>query len=160
MKLMKIKSSACRLGLLLLIAFMAACQPKTVNVQPPDINYGQDVCDRCGMIISEARYASAIQLINGDFLKFDDAGEMFAFQNDHPDIDVLSWWVHDYSTEQWIPGETAYYVSSDTLHTPMGMGIVCFAEQANAQQFAAEQGGKVYSFIEIQKVSTSHSMDG
>ena len=144
----------------LLSLALAACQPKEVELEPPEIAYGQDVCDRCGMIIGEPRYASATQLSKGDYLKFDDAGEMFAYHAANPDIEVLAWWVHDHPSEEWISGETAFYVKSDTLSTPMGTGIACFADESAARQFAAEQNGNVYSFSEIQKVPTGNSMGG
>jgi nitrous oxide reductase accessory protein NosL len=133
-----------------LFLFLAACKPKTAEIHPPNITYGQDICDRCGMIIGEAHFAAATQLGNGDYLKFDDAGEMFAYHAANPTEKVLAWWVHDYYTEEWIAGETAFYVKSDSLSTPMGTGIACFANEADAKQFAVEQGGKVYSFVEIQ----------
>jgi len=139
---------------------LAACQQGEVELKPPEITYGQDVCDRCGMIIGEPRYASATQLSNGDYLKFDDAGEMFAYHAANPDVEVLAWWVHDYPSEVWISAEIAFYVKSDTLSTPMGTGIACFADESAARQFAAEQNGNVYSFSEIQKVPTGNSMGG
>jgi copper chaperone NosL len=140
--------------------FLAACQPKEVEIKPPEIVYGQDTCDRCGMIIGEPRFASATQLKNGDYLKFDDAGEMFAYHAANPEIEVLAWWVHDYTTEEWIAGEVAFYVKSDTLSTPMGTGIASFASESDASQFAAEQDGKVFSFQEVLDQSSNHSMGG
>ena len=50
-------------GLLFLLAllvglFLAACGSGTDLEEPPDIRYGEDVCQRCAMIINEARYAA------------------------------------------------------------------------------------------------------
>ncbi len=140
---------------------LAACAPKAIEIKPPEIAYGRDMCDRCGMIISEPRFASAIQLENGESLKFDDAGEMFAYYAANPDLKILAWWVHDFPSETWIDGKEAFYVQSKTLSTPMGSGIACFKEKAEAEKFAAERGGKVYSLEEIIKVqSGDHSMGG
>jgi copper chaperone NosL len=139
---------------------LAACQPKTVELKPPDIQYGQDTCDRCGMIISDPRFAAATQLSDVEYLKFDDAGEMLAYHADNPDVEVLAWWVHDYISEEWIAGESAFFVRSDTLNTPMGTGIACFAKESEASQFAGEHNGQVYTFGEIRNLPTDHSMGG
>jgi copper chaperone NosL len=158
---MKIFNRYAFASILILAGFLLiSCQPQAVEIKPPNINYGQDVCDRCGMIIGEPQFASATQLSTGEYLKFDDAGEMFAYHAANPDIEVLAWWVHDYPSEEWISGETAYYVKSDTLSTPMGTGIACFENEKDANQFAAEMNGKVYRLSEIQQLPSDHKMGG
>ena len=54
---------------LLLTAFclvLSACSPKSAEPQPPEIAYGQDTCDACGMIISDAKFAAATLLTSGE----------------------------------------------------------------------------------------------
>ena len=43
----------------MLFLTLAACGGGTDTTQPPEILYGQDVCDECDMIISEEKYAAA-----------------------------------------------------------------------------------------------------
>jgi copper chaperone NosL len=144
-------------GLICLLA-LAACQANAAP-EPPDITYGQDLCSRCGMIIGEPQFASGTQLSNGEYLIFDDAGEMLAYHNANPDLEVRAWWVHDYNTQEWIDGTKAFYVKSGTLATPMGSGIACFASQEAAQEFAAGYGAMVATFDEILKSQTGHTMN-
>ena len=127
---------------------LATCAPRSGNdePQPPEIAYGQDTCDACGMIIDEPRFAGALLLESGDTLKFDDIGDMFIYHMDHPDRRVRAWFVHDFNTEQWTRGETAYYIFSRSIASPMGHGFAAFADRAPAEAFAAGLGASVLNF--------------
>ncbi|HWV17330.1 MAG TPA: nitrous oxide reductase accessory protein NosL [Rhodocyclaceae bacterium] len=57
----------------------------------------------------------------------------------------------DWSQPQgyWIDAKTAIYVTGSKRHGSMGPTIASFAEEAAAQQFSKEYGGKVLRFAEI-----------
>jgi copper chaperone NosL len=135
--------------LVFMLILLAACSRQPGDPQPPEIIYGQDMCDGCGMIISEARFAAATLLHNGELRKFDDLGEMLVYHMDNPQDQVKAWFVHDFYSEAWLRGEKAFFVKNENLITPMGMHIVAFEEQAQAQSFLEEQGGKLYSLDEL-----------
>jgi copper chaperone NosL len=128
-----IKRSIVVLGLILLVA----CGRGPDLDEPPDIRYGADVCDRCAMIINEARYAAAYVIPDGETRLFDDIGGMVAY-NDEVAEDVAVFWVHDYDTEEWLKADEAYFAKSEELLTPMGFGIVAFASQERAVDWAGE----------------------
>jgi copper chaperone NosL len=139
------------LAILSLFAALSACSKAPADPKPPEIAYGQDMCDRCGMIIGEPQFASATLLTNGKYLKFDDMGEMLAYHLANPQEQVAAWFVHDYNSQEWINGETAVYVYSESFATPMGTGIVAFSTRAGAEQFAAQNNGMVYTLSEIKQ---------
>ena len=58
---------------------LAGCGGAADTTQPPEILYGQDVCDECDMIISEEKYAAAYWTEEGEARRFDDVGEMLVF---------------------------------------------------------------------------------
>ncbi len=128
---------------------LAACSQPGGDVQPPEIVYGQDMCDECGMLISEPKFAAALVLEDGTPVKFDDLGELLHYQSRHPDAEVKAWFVHDYHTEAWVNAEAAYFVVVEGFATPMGFGIAAFEAQADAEAFAEEQGGRVMTFAEL-----------
>ena len=132
-----------------ILAALAGCKPKPEDPQPPEILYGQEACSACGMVIDDPRFAAATLLANGEYLKFDDAGEMLSYHMRHPQVQVAAWFVHDYPSEKWIRGEQAVFVQSLSLQTPMGSGITAFANQAEAESFASEHSGKVYNLDQI-----------
>jgi len=135
---------------LLVLLLVAACAPKSNEPQPPEIIIGQTLCDSCGMIISEARFAAATIMLNGETRKYDDISEMIKYHMmDHPEAQVKVWFVHDYHSKEWIRGETAFYVQYPKLKTPMGGGVAAFQDQSAAKKVAAELGGKIYNFDEL-----------
>lgn len=135
-------------ALLALIIPFAGCGEDTKADEPPKINYGVDVCSRCGMIISEERYASGIVDEDGDALIFDDAGEMI-FMLQEEGVNDRRVWVHDAESLEWIDGTEAYYVVSMDVVTPMGTGVTAFAEESDAEAFAAENQGTVMTWDEM-----------
>ncbi len=122
------------------LGVLSACAGQSTDVRPPEIVYGQDMCDECGMLISEPQFAAALVLENGDPVKFDDLGELFHYPERHPDSAVKAWFVHDFNTEAWVNAEAATYVVVPGFATPMGFGVAAFEQRADAEAFAAEQG--------------------
>ena len=139
------------LRVVLLVAaavLLGACSSSPNLDEPPTILYGEDVCDRCMMIINEARYATAYTTSDGQTRRFDDIGGMIRYDLDMGE-DVAVFWVHDYETEEWLKADTAFYVKDDNLHTPMGFGIIAFDSQERAESWAAEQGGMMMTFSDL-----------
>jgi copper chaperone NosL len=101
------------------------------------------------MVIDDPRFAAATLLTDGEYLKFDDVGEMLSYHMKHPEDQVTAWFVHDYPSEKWIRGEQAIFVHSQTLQTPMGMGIAAFIDQTVSEAFAAEHNGVIYNLDKI-----------
>lgn len=138
------------LYVLLFALLLSACAaPADTEPQPPEIVYGQDVCEQCGMIIDDTHFAAALLIVDGPTHKFDDIAEMVIFNMDHPDQQVRAWFVHDYTTEAWLRGETAFYVMSADLATPMGGGVAAFETQADAEAFAQQHNVTALSFDEM-----------
>jgi copper chaperone NosL len=133
----------------LLAVTVSACAPSRDPLSPPDIGYGQDVCDRCGMIISDERFAAAmiVRTPSGtQARKFDDVGEMLAYGAENPQFEVVRRYVHDYVSLEWIMADSATFVRSSGLATPMGYGLVAFADASAADALAREIDGQVLTF--------------
>lgn len=137
-----------RLALFIMIVLAAvgiACSSSVDLDATPSLDIGQDICEQCGMIISEEAYASAYRLNNGRQKLFDDIGDMVTYHRLHRE-DVYVFWVHDYSSLEWIRAENAYFVASTDLVTPMGGGIAAFADRAAAESMAVERNGVIHRF--------------
>lgn len=141
-------------GLFLLAAMMllftlTACGGQaSAEPQPPTIHYGEDICEFCGMIISEERYAAGYISADGRQHIFDDIGDMVQYYL-AADEDVTAFFVHDHGSQRWIRAETATYTLSTDLSTPMLSGVAAFPSQAEAASFAAELGGEILTFEEL-----------
>ncbi len=134
------------------IIFVVVGCASSTEIKPPEIAYGRDLCDACGMIIGDARFAAATLMTDGKTLKFDDVGEMLMYHAKHPELNVRAWFVHDYNTKAWVRGEESFYVMSrDKIKSPMGMGVAAFADRAAADAFAKEIAAQVMTFEQAQR---------
>ena len=146
------------LGFLLATLFFAGCSQSANLDEPPEIIYGQDVCDECSMIINEERYAASYVTKTGDVRRFDDIGGMLMYDHKHQE-DVHFYWVHDLDTKAWANAKEAYFVLSDDLITPMGWGVAAFATQAQADDYVAENSGVIADFATLQQEIADGTLD-
>ena len=141
---------------LLWAVLLSACGAQAGDPHPPELMLGSDTCEECGMLISEAKFAAATFTEDGHTHKFDDLAEMFVFQAKHPEDVVKAWFVHDYNTGAWLRGETAFYVRSGEVRSPMNYGTAAFEIRAAAEAFAGKTGGVVFDFEEMRaEITTS-----
>jgi len=131
----------------LTLAF-GACAARTDASTPPTLRLGEDVCTRSGMIISEPAYAAAYRTADGDERLFDDIGEMVLYNREHNE-QVVAFWVHDLATHEWLRADSAHYVVSPSIHTPMDFGVAALGTEADARQQAAQVMGRVLTFEEL-----------
>jgi len=118
---------------------------------PPEIRYGEDVCDQCGMAIDDPRYAAATIVDEGGTLtprRFDDIGDMVVYHAERRELTVARWYVHDVATKAWLDAEAATFVRApaSAIPSPMGFGVVAFADPEAARAEATARGGEVLDF--------------
>lgn len=138
-----------RLTVFFILLFVTGCTAANAGEPvPPAIHYGESVCEFCGMIISEARYAAGYISADGTEHVFDDIGDMIKAHRQQQEK-VSAFFVHDYNDERWIRAEPAFYVLSPHLNTPMGSGLAAVAAEADAGTLAAKVNGQVLSFEDV-----------
>ena len=139
------------LPLLLLIFALFACKDKT-GTGPVEIHYGEDVCERCKMIISEKEFATQYVLTGGKAKKFDDVGCMIEYLRENPGdrTDLLGVYVRDYDSGEWIDARKAHYFQGGDIKSPMGFGIVAFTSEESMRAYPQYDRGKALgSFAEL-----------
>lgn len=142
----------------ILLFGLTACGKTGPSEEPPEVVYGRDVCDRCGMIISEPRFAASYVTTTGDVRRFDDLGELLAYRQEEQE-EVFIYWVHDYYTEEWLNANEAHFVLSEEMITPMGSGILAVHEQGQAESLVLEWGGTVVTFDELKALAESGQLE-
>ena len=135
------------LALLLGLGLVGCGAAANTTPQPPTIHYGEDICEFCGMIISDERFAAGYLTADGQSHIFDDPGNMFRAYL-QKQTEVTAFFVHDYEDVQWIRAETAHFVLSPNLVTPMLTGLTACATQERAKALAAQLDGEVLTFDE------------
>ncbi|NMX94245.1 NosL protein [Pseudomonas sp. WS 5086] len=164
-----------KIGLVLLLSLLLVGCDKPVEAgvgDGPVAFHPADECHVCGMVISEFPGPKGQVVEQGAAQKFCSTAEMLGWwlqpENHHAQSKL---YVHDMGRSHWdtpddahlIDARTAYYVLGTGLKGAMGVVLATFAEQAVAQKVAADTGGRVLRFEEIdlallqQPAGMSHS---
>lgn len=120
---------------LLLLAGLGACRDR-IDTGPRTVHYGEEVCERCKMIISDKRFAAQYITEKGESKKFDDIGCMVddlkeaGKRGETP----LAVYVAGFGTGEWLDAGKAFYLQNSELKSPMGYNIAAFGsgEEMNA----------------------------
>ena len=81
---------------------------------------------------------------------YDDIGDLLEYEEENPGLAIERRWVHDHATHEWIDAETAYFVVSDTLRTPMMSGMAAFADRASAEEMLEKHAGEIVEFENLE----------
>lgn len=98
---------------------------------PAEIAYGTARCDQCGMVISEPRFAATWQ-DGGQVRRYDDIGCLARGSGARLAAGQGRAYVHDGAHGAWIEATSAVFVRSPGIRTPMGYGVVAFADRQTA----------------------------
>ncbi len=133
-------------ALIFVLMFFLSCKDNP-GTGPAEIYYGEDICERCKMIISEEAYSAQYILPGGKSRKFDDLGCMLHYTSEGEGGqsergDIITYYVKDYTSGEWIDGASAYYVRSESIKTPMGHGIIAASNEKSARELAERERGK------------------
>lgn len=146
----------CKTSLMLTSIALAALTATACSQQPtdgpPTVRYGQDECIHCGMILADERHVAALRLSEDNETRdvlFDDIGDMLEYEREQTGLTVLRRYVHDFETRQWVDAGGAHFIVSKTIHTPMGSGIIAFADQARAEAKQQMDGGPLGSLADV-----------
>ncbi|MBI5630732.1 MAG: nitrous oxide reductase accessory protein NosL [Elusimicrobia bacterium] len=120
------------LGAALLLAGCSKQKPGDV----PRLRLGADACARCGMIVSEERFAAGYVDSSGRSVIYDDLGEFLAEAEKRPEIKAAAFF-HDAESGRWIAARGAVVIRVEDYPTPMGSGYAAFSDRAAAERFLA-----------------------
>ncbi|MCK9485154.1 MAG: nitrous oxide reductase accessory protein NosL [Dehalococcoidia bacterium] len=111
----------------------------------PVVRYGEEACARCGMIIDDARFAAAWTTESGE-VHFDDIGCLVLEAAERPAPGDARHWVNTYVEEAWAPVETATFVLSAEIRSPMAFGAAAAPDRDASDRLAQEMGGTVVAW--------------
>lgn len=119
---------------------MAACGATAPG--PPAIVVDRTACSHCGMLVSEPMYAAAYHAAGREPRVFDDIGCLIEAAR-RETAQPIAFWFQDAAGSGWTRGETALFVVSPHLRTPMGSGLLAYADETAAQAAAAALQGEI-----------------
>lgn len=120
-------SAAC-----VLAAFLAAGCASS-EMKPVDI-FPEDACAQCRMAVSDKAFASEIITEESEVLKFDDLGCLETYRKKNPAVKIRAMFVSDFESRTWLAYDQSHIVRTGVT-TPMGSGMVAFADSAKAAEF-------------------------
>ena len=133
--------------LLTFLFLLASCGSK----QEP-INYGHDECEFCRMQISDNRYGAELVTDKGKVYKFDSIECMIEFamvknligdSNQKFLITVFS------MPETFTDATSAHFVKDDDYRSPMGLNVMAFNRESDADDFLQKNEGIKLNWIEV-----------
>ncbi len=126
-----------------ILILMACGEPR-----PQPIQYGSDECAYCRMIVTDAEFASQVLNNQGRSFKFDSIECMAAYDITNQDPEnIHSRWVPDFhDRDEWLEAESAVYLHSETLRSPMGLFLSSYADRQTAEEMKEEYGGEVIDY--------------
>lgn len=140
-----------RFVLMVIVISIVAIGCTTTEETLPRIRYGEETCDRCRMIISERRFASAYRTTDDILRKFDDLGCAVLHRAEQSE-EIKQFWAYDYEETAWLDRSQAFFVHSKDLLTPMGYGIVAAKTEKEARRLAEKNNGQIVEFDQLQHI--------
>lgn len=131
--------------LLILILGMQSC-----SISPKPISYGNDVCQYCSMTIVDAQHAAELVTTKGKVFKFDAVECMLNYKLQASDTEMALHVCNDYSDPgELIEAETATFLISEGIPSPMGAFLTAFGSEEAAKEAQKIHGGILYSWITL-----------
>lgn len=133
------KSLSVSVMALVLVFGSAACAVKSEPLQ-----FGKDNCHFCKMGISDRKFGAELVTKKGKIYKFDDLNCMMNFQKtgEVQQADIAQTLVVDYAQNgQLIPVESAYFLSSSDLRSPMNGNIAAFENKKELDKVKSQLNG-------------------
>ena len=132
----------------LLSVFLFSC-----NVAPQPITYGTDACHFCNMTIVDRQHASQLVNSKGKAYKFDAIECMVhSLQDEFKPEEIALFLVADFNKPgEWLDANSASFLVSDQIASPMGANLSAFEDQDVAQKMLEKFTGKRYNWKEIQE---------
>ncbi len=109
-------------------------------------------CTQCNMPVKDPRFASIAQSAS-ETHAFDAIECLVNFLKENDEHSFNSILVPDFSQGgQLIPAQTAVFLKSRAIPSPMGAYLSAYASKKIAQQVQSEKGGQLYNWTELQRL--------
>ena len=132
-------------AVLAMVAIPAAC-----SSGPRAIRAGEDRCAFCLMGLAEERFATELITRKGRIYTFDSIECIVRYLEADPGIAVRSVWVTDYESPlRLLEARKAFFAQSESIRSPMGLGVAAFGSAAARDALLDKSGGRALGWDEI-----------
>ena len=120
----------------------------SVRSGPPAFAYGKTSCVQCRMVLSRPGTGAQVRRGLERWEAFDDLGCLQRALRDEP-ADPADVWVEDHAGGGFVRAADAIFVRAKDVETPMGSGIVAFADGTAAEDFVRAKEASPTSYAEL-----------
>lgn len=124
---------------------------------PRDLVSGEDPCNYCRMTIDDVRFGAMVKTDKGKIETFDSIECLAAFVASLPaTMKPQGVWVADFSKPNtWIEVDSARFVQTNTLKSPMGRELAAFDATRSDADLTTAYGGRVLDWTAVQAMVLS-----
>ena len=135
-------------GLFICCFGMVAC-----SNEPRPIRFGLDLCEHCKMTVVDPQHASKLVTTTGKTFVFDSIECMARFADrDTPQLDNARLLVPDFiQSGVYIGADSAVYLISAAIPSPMGANISAFSDQISARKVLGDHVGSIVGWREARQ---------
>ncbi|RNI24124.1 nitrous oxide reductase accessory protein NosL [Rufibacter latericius] len=129
------------------VLLLTAC-----STEPKPVPYGNANCTHCSMTITDVRYGAELVNDKGKPSFFDAVECLAAYVNRKPEEGRKASFlmVTDFSNPtELIPVNSAHFVRSAALPSPMGMNLLAVSTQEAARKIQQEQGAELLTWGQV-----------
>lgn len=122
------------------------------SVQPQPIQYGKDACHHCKMTLMDDKFGAEIVSKKGKVFVFDDVNCFVGFikKGTLSGNEIAHYLVTDFASPGTLTdAQTATYVLSEEISTPMASNIAGFKDDKLLEQYNAKWNGKIMRWEEL-----------
>jgi copper chaperone NosL len=131
------------------LLWTAACSPAG-RPPPAELDPSNEQCRFCRMAVSDPRSAAQITAPSEEPLFFDDIGCLKSYLEEGPSLSAgATAYVADHRTKEWVSAASALYVRSPSVETPMGSGLLAYADASSRDADPEAIGGSPLSPTEV-----------
>ncbi len=135
-------------AILICMAFLFA----SCGVKPKPINYNEDQCHACKMIISDSRFGAELVTKKGKIYKYDAIECMVPVIRSNSEDDYAYIMVTDFHKPgKLIDATSATYLQSENLPSPMGGCLSAYKDPVAGVKAEVEFSGEVYKWNELKE---------
>ena len=117
------------------------------KVAPEAIEYGKDQCSFCKMNIVDQTHSAQFVTAKGKQFKFDAIECMVNYLDENNEEKIAISLVADYANPgEMTEAETATYLISPAIKSPMGANLSAFSAKNTPEEFQEKHSGEIFTW--------------
>lgn len=117
------------------------------KVAPEAIEYGKDQCSFCKMNIVDQTHSAQLVTAKGKQFKFDAIECMVNYLDQNREEKIAISLVADYGNPgEMTDAETATYLISEEIKSPMGANLSAFSAKNSAEEIQQKHSGEIFTW--------------